>query len=598
MIRPDLGFPDFASSVLHALGGRLDVNLDAPLLELGLPSVQLAFLDALLRDTYGISMGDDLLSTSVTVRSIAEHAVNAQRTEADGRHVQYSGPFLLRLSRDSDMAQLFTMAQKICEQRNVQPDDIFTSEYPFSNGHLIISDVSGNIVGAVFTRGFTVEAEHLPDILRASCDDVHAVELLGLCLHEQMHNTGLDSSLMHHVIATAKFVLGAREIVSRGNLHASGDRPQHQPNLNKSKHAFNLHHSSAEIDRMSRTVTVLEPALCTLSTLDINVVRPGRLRQHATSISAESIFIEAMVETVGLVLNAATTADVLRTPFTELGFDSETGVELACVLSRNFSRKISSTAIYDYPTPIALLQSLQHVKNPRTPPVVMQARHVGLQDEHALVGATWRLPALQNTRLDTLRVGESGGDAINMVPSERRYPETTIDDFALTGGCLHGGFMAGAQMFDNAFFNISQGQAIAMDPQQRLLLECGYSSLHSTRTGCRTSLHDHGIFLGIMNVDFSASGGSVYDATGRAISIAAGRIAFFLGMQGPCLSIDTACSSALVAVHCSSSAIRAQECTAALAIAVNLVLAPSNSVAFQRAGMLSHDGRCKTCKAA
>ena len=89
-----------------------------------------------------------------------------------------------------------------------------------------------------------------------------------------------------------------------------------------------------------------------------------------------------------------------------------------------------------------------------------------------------------------------------------------------------------------------------MDPQQRLLLEFGYIALHAV-CGLRESLRaaDVGVF---MNADFATlhmQGKSVYAAKGGTISIAAGRISFVLGTQVPCGSYDTACSSALVALH-------------------------------------------------
>jgi 3-oxoacyl-(acyl-carrier-protein) synthase len=136
-----------------------------------------------------------------------------------------------------------------------------------------------------------------------------------------------------------------------------------------------------------------------------------------------------------------------------------------------------------------------------------------------------------------------------------------------------------------------------MDPQQRLLLEVGYASLHVT--GERLSAlraTDVGAFLGIMNTDFSALEAveSVYAATGAAISVAAGRLSFALGTQGPCSSIDTACSSGLAALHVASSAVVAGECGQALTLAVSLMLTPRTHEVYARAGMLSADGRCKT----
>ena len=134
-----------------------------------------------------------------------------------------------------------------------------------------------------------------------------------------------------------------------------------------------------------------------------------------------------------------------------------------------------------------------------------------------------------------------------------------------------------------------------MDPEQRLLLEVGYEATHGAALR-RDELvgRDVSVFVGLMNTDFASLEGaaSVYAATGAQVSIASGRLAFVLGVQGPCASVDTACSSALVALNAAVLSVRA--CETSLAAAANLLLQPSVSLLFARAGMLSADGRCKT----
>ena len=86
--------------------------------------------------------------------------------------------------------------------------------------------------------------------------------------------------------------------------------------------------------------------------------------------------------------------------------------------------------------------------------------------------------------------------------------------------------------------------------------------------------------------------------TGSAISVAAGRLSYTFGLRGPCASVDTACSSSLVATHFAAAALREGSCAAALVSGVKLILTPSLSAMFTRAGMLAPDGRCKTLDAA
>ena len=120
----------------------------------------------------------------------------------------------------------------------------------------------------------------------------------------------------------------------------------------------------------------------------------------------------------------------------------------------------------------------------------------------------------------------------------------------------HSGLACGIELADHAAFGLSRAEVSAMDPQQRLILERGYAALHNAGAD-RAALVDSltGVFLGIHSNDFadvlatSPLGVSVYGATGASLSVASGRLSFALGLNGPCVSFDTACSAALVANH-------------------------------------------------
>ena len=85
----------------------------------------------------------------------------------------------------------------------------------------------------------------------------------------------------------------------------------------------------------------------------------------------------------------------------------------------------------------------------------------------------------------------------------------------------------------------------------------------------------------------------MYSATSGALSVLSGRLSYTLGLTGPCLTTDTACSASLVATHLAASALLRGETTAAAVAGANLVQA-AVSVAFSAAGMLSALGRCHT----
>ena len=164
----------------------------------------------------------------------------------------------------------------------------------------------------------------------------------------------------------------------------------------------------------------------------------------------------------------------------------------------------------------------------------------------------------------------------------------------------HGGFVRGAQRFDNRLFSISPAEVATMDPQQRLLLELGYMALHASSHRRATLLRaEDGVFLGIERPDWALAQppqarGSVYAVTADNVSVAAGRLCFVLGLQGACSSVDTACSSALSALHGAALASRADGKRGAVAMTVSLKLVPHSTLVVAKVGMLSADGRCKT----
>ena len=116
--------------------------------------------------------------------------------------------------------------------------------------------------------------------------------------------------------------------------------------------------------------------------------------------------------------------------------------------------------------------------------------------------------------------------------------------------------------------------------------------------------HRTGVYLGISGSLRGVDGGasvsqvrsdisSVYLGTARSMAIASGRISFSLGLVGPCLPVDTACSASLVAIHLGTGALNLGECSRACASGEG-VLEETLYHAFSAAGMLSQFGRCHT----
>ncbi|MBU0485484.1 MAG: polyketide synthase dehydratase domain-containing protein [Proteobacteria bacterium] len=234
----------------------------------------------------------------------------------------------------------------------------------------------------------------------------------------------------------------------------------------------------------------------------------------------------------------------------------------------------------------------------------------GKSEPVAIIGLGCRFPGGADSPEAFWFLLNRGVDGIVEVPKDRWDIEAYYDPDPETAGkmyCRKGGFLANVDRFDASFFGITPRELVSMDPQQRLLLEVSWEALeHAGQSAAELFKTRTGVFTGISSFDYAATQFmttapdkiNAYMGTGIALSAAAGRLSYILGLTGPSMAVDTACSSSLVAVHLACQSLRNRECTMALAGGVNVILSPELSVNFSRARMLAADGRCKTFDAA
>ncbi|HTG49115.1 MAG TPA: type I polyketide synthase, partial [Gemmatimonadales bacterium] len=223
----------------------------------------------------------------------------------------------------------------------------------------------------------------------------------------------------------------------------------------------------------------------------------------------------------------------------------------------------------------------------------------------AIVGLSCRFPGGADSPEAFWRLLQEGVDAVAEIPPDRWDADAYYDpdpDAAGKMATRWGAFLPRVDTFDPRLFGITPREAAGMDPQQRLLLELSWEALE--RAGIapdRLAGTPTGVFVGIVNDDYRLMALErgvldelgAYFASGTAHSVAAGRIAYVLGFQGPAIAVDTACSSSLVAVHLAVQSLRAGECRMALAGGANVVLSPEMTIALSKYRMMAADGRCK-----
>jgi acyl transferase domain-containing protein/SAM-dependent methyltransferase len=226
----------------------------------------------------------------------------------------------------------------------------------------------------------------------------------------------------------------------------------------------------------------------------------------------------------------------------------------------------------------------------------------------AIVGMGLRFPGGATDPESFWRLLWDGKDAITEVPPDRWPIDDFYDPDPDSPGKMatrYGGFLPDIDRFDAPFFGISRREAESIDPQQRLLLEVAWEALeHAGIAADQIFGTDAGVFMGITNTDYlrlllaDHDAIDTYTAIGNLPSVAAGRLSYVLGVHGPAVAVDTACSASLAAVHLAVRSLRGRECDLALAGGVGLILTPDLTINFSQARMMASDGRCKTFDAA
>src|SRR6516165_8286627 len=226
------------------------------------------------------------------------------------------------------------------------------------------------------------------------------------------------------------------------------------------------------------------------------------------------------------------------------------------------------------------------------------------KDRIAIIGIGCRFPGGVDDAESFWKLLIEGRDAVRDVPPDRWNVERYYDPEPGIAGktfAKRGGFLDQIDQFDAQFFGISPREAPYVDPQHRLLLETAWEAIENAGLVLDFDRgSDIGVFVGVSHNDYQGIQSTAFDhfgitphsATGTAHSLAANRISYCFNLHGASVAMDTACSSALTAIHTACEHIWAGRGDAALAGGVTVMITPGGFIGFSQAAILSPDGRC------
>ena len=346
---------------------------------------------------------------------------------------------------------------------------------------------------------------------------------------------------------------------------------------------------------------LLHSAIAQVSTLcigrEISVAAECSANQE---IHTEVVPVQACVLRIINDLANAPSGISEDSPLMDAGIDSLAATELASKLQAATGAELLPTLVFEYPTTRLIIQHVQdevhgHIRTPDVARVQTTHSRCAVADT-CLAGSSLLLPKrIADTRTVTI-ASSCSSDAISQVPVSR-WLTSSPQSQSLSARMRHGGFISTLEYFDSKCFGIVPAEAKVMDPQQRVVLEQSQSALNIAQV--KSMIDSVGVYLGAQRSDFLSllqlhtdKHTNVHAGTGSMPAMAAGRISYIFGYNGPCMTLDTACSSALVAVHVALQSLRTDPVEMALAGGVNVMLAPISSLALATLGISSSLGQC------
>jgi amino acid adenylation domain-containing protein/non-ribosomal peptide synthase protein (TIGR01720 family) len=298
--------------------------------------------------------------------------------------------------------------------------------------------------------------------------------------------------------------------------------------------------------------------------------------------------------------------------FFDLGGHSLLIARVQSYLAEELGRKLPIVELFQHPTVRALARHLSCEPEPSAPSARTPSSDSisdSLRQPIAIIGMSGRFAGARN--LDEFWKNLCGG-----VESIRPFTDDELIAAGVSRGELEdpeyvkaGSILEDADKFDAGFFGMTPREAEITDPQQRIFLECAHEALETSGYDPETYEQRIGVFAGATVStywDNHVRGNPAVDGRVAPLQALIGndkdflstRVSYKLNLKGPSVTVQTACSTSLVAVHMACKALRDGECEMALAGGVSIHFPQLSGYRFQEQGIASPDGHCRAFDAA
>ena len=289
--------------------------------------------------------------------------------------------------------------------------------------------------------------------------------------------------------------------------------------------------------------------------------------------------------------------------FFEMGGTSLMAQKVVNAIMKTLNKRIPVTKLYQHTTIAALVNFIEGEKEPAILSNKRKEKSNASSNDVAVIGMTGRFPGAKNID-EFWEVLKNGKETISFFTKEeldQSIPETLRNDSLYVAAR---GVVPSVKMFDARFFGLTPKHAAAMDPQQRLFLELAWEALEESG-----HLPEHyngrvGVYAGtgtntyykkniLPNHELIESVGQLQLDTVNEKDYISSRTAYHLDLKGPAVSVQSACSTSLLAIAEAVEAIRNGHCEVALAGGSSITAPINSGHLYQEGSMLSTDGHCR-----